>query len=190
MSGLMSISTRYDKSDSKVSINPVNNINVKVHNTPCERPESVKVSSDAHVSERSTEKVSIEENPYGSIRSVTSPDLTVKYKDDINDKIEQYECTIAALKIIITMMRENPLYLNSLILTDDTKLAKLVQLLTRADEVIIDSEDLGANCFAKTYRKVIAIYVIKNGNTKNLKYDYPEVMKELKDIGINTKFVW
>ncbi len=175
MSGLMSISTRYDKSDSKVSINPVNNINVKVQ------------TGEQAPSERSTEKVSIEENPYGS---VTSPDLTVKYKDDINDKIEQYECTIAALKIIITMMRENPLYLNSLILTDDTKLAKLVQLLTRADEVIIDSEDLGANCFAKTYRKVIAIYVIKNGNTKNLKYDYPEVMKELKDIGINTKFVW
>lgn len=175
MSGLMSISTRYDKSDSKVSINPVNNINVKVQ------------TGEHAPSERSTEKVSIEENPYGS---VATPDLTVKYKDDINDKIEQYECTIAALKIIITMMRENPLYLNSLILTDDAKLAKLVRLLTRADEVIIDSEDLGANCFAKTYRKVIAIYVIKNGNTKNLKYDYPEVMKELKDIGINTKFVW
>ena len=176
----MSISAKYDKNDSKVSISPVNNINVKVNNTP----------SETHIGERSVKT----ENPYDQrpeeTRSPYTSDLTVKYKDDVNDKIDQYERTIAALKIIITMMRENPLYLNALILTDDVKLAELVRLLTGADEVIIDAEDIGANCFAKTYRKVIAIYVIKNGNTKNLKYDYPEIMKELKDIGINTKFVW
>jgi hypothetical protein len=197
MSGLMSISAKYDKNDSKVSISPVNNINVKVNNTP----------SETHIGERSvkTEGLDHSNDPYGQrpkdwndpygqrpeeTRSPYTSDLTVKYKDDVNDKIDQYERTIAALKIIITMMRENPLYLNALILTDDVKLAELVRLLTGADEVIIDAEDIGANCFAKTYRKVIAIYVIKNGNTKNLKYDYPEIMKELKDIGINTKFVW
>ena len=25
---------------------------------------------------------------------------------------------------------------------------------------------------------------------KNLKYDFPEITKALKDLGINTKFVW
>jgi len=182
----MSISAKYDKNDSKVSISPVNNINVKVNNTP----------SETHIGERSVKTDGLDHsNPYRpkgpeDSKNPYASDLTVKYKDDVNDKIDQYERTIAALKIIITMMRENPLYLNALILTDDVKLAELVRLLTGADEVIIDAEDIGANCFAKTYRKVIAIYVIKNGNTKNLKYDYPEIMKELKDIGINTKFVW
>ena len=183
----MSISAKYDKNDSKVSISPVNNINVKVNNTP----------SETHIGERSDpyeQHPKDSKDPYGQrpedSKNPYTSDLTVKYKDDVNDKIDQYERTIAALKIIITMMRENPLYLNALILTDDVKLAELVRLLTGADEVIIDAEDIGANCFAKTYRKVIAIYVIKNGNTKNLKYDYPEIMKELKDIGINTKFVW
>ena len=52
----MSISAKYDKNDSKVSISPVNNINVKVNNTP----------SETHIGERSVKT----ENPYAS-------DLTV-----------------------------------------------------------------------------------------------------------------
>ena len=55
----------------------------------------------------------------------------------------------------------------------------------------IDAEDLGSGCCTPhTYRKVHAIYVIKDGNTKNLKYDFPSITKELKDLGINTKIVW
>ena len=96
-----------------------------------------------------------------------------------------------ALKIIIDMMRSNPVLVNKLILADDTKLETLVQLLTDADEVHVDAEDLGSGCFTtNVYRKVNAIYVIKEGSTKNLKYDYPDVTKELKDLGINIKVVW
>ena len=96
-----------------------------------------------------------------------------------------------ALKIIIKMFKENPLYVNSLLLTDDEKLAQLVKLLTAADDVVIDCEDIGGSCTCgpQIYKKVNAIYVIKNGATKNLKYDYPEIMKQLKELGINTKLV-
>ena len=89
------------------------------------------------------------------------------------------------------MMRSNPISVNKLIIADDKKLELLVKLLTNSDEVHIDAEDIGSGCFTtNTYRKVNAIYVIKNGNTKNLKYDYPEVTRELKDLGINIKLVW
>ena len=90
------------------------------------------------------------------------------------------------------MFKDNPLFVNSLLLTDDTKLAQLIKLLTSADEVNIDCDDIGSGCTCgpQTYRKVNAIYVIKDGHTKNLKYDYPDIMKELKELGINVKLVW
>ena len=68
---------------------------------------------------------------------------------------------------------------------------KFIQLLTGADDVQLDADDLGQGCVTKkTYRKIHAIYVIKDNETKNLKYDYPKVMKELTDLGISTKFIW
>ena len=95
------------------------------------------------------------------------------------------------LKTIIDIQRNNPIIYNGYILADDIKLMKFIQLLTFADDVQLDVEDLGQGCLTKkTYRKIHAIYVIKDGETKNLKYDYPRVMKELTDLGISTKFVW
>ena len=43
----------------------------------------------------------------------------------------------------------------------------------------------------RIYRKVNSVYVInENNETLNLKYDYPAVMKTLKDLNISTKFVF
>ena len=89
------------------------------------------------------------------------------------------------------MLRSNPLMYNGYIVADDETLMKFIQLLTFADDVQLDAEDIGQGCISKkTYRKVHAIYVIKDNETKNLKYDYPKVMKELTDLGISCKFVY
>ena len=37
---------------------------------------------------------------------------------------------------------------------------------------------------------VHAIYVIKGGDTKNLKYDFPDVVKELTELCVSTKYVY
>ena len=104
-------------------------------------------------------------------------------------KALQNECDV--LKLIIDMWKNNPLIYQGYIIADDTTLMKFVQLLTSADDVQIDADDLGEGCMTKkTYRKVHAIYVIKDGQTKNLKYDYPQVMKSLREYSISTKLVW
>ena len=101
----------------------------------------------------------------------------------------QNECEV--LKLIIEMWKNNPLLYNGYIIADDATLMKFVQLLTSADDVQIDADDVGEGCLTKkTYRKVHAIYVIKDGQTKNLKYDYPQVMKALREYSISTKLVW
>lgn len=164
MSGVLHVST--NKNQSHVTVNPVNNINVNVGDR------------------------TVESNGLSDLSACASPDLKVKYQENANE-CELLKSENEALKIIIDMMRSNPISVNKLIIADDKKLELLVKLLTNSDEVHIDAEDIGSGCFTtNTYRKVNAIYVIKNGNTKNLKYDYPEVTRELKDLGINIKLVW
>ena len=99
---------------------------------------------------------------------------------------------INVLRIIIELQHANPLIINKYIITDDELLCKLVALLCNAREVHLDAEDIGNGCISKNkYRKVNSIYVInENGDTLNLKYDFPAVMKTLKDLHISTKFVF
>ena len=42
----------------------------------------------------------------------------------------------------------------------------------------------------RTYRKVNAIYLIKDGETKNLKYSYLNIVQELTELHISFKYVW
>ena len=96
-----------------------------------------------------------------------------------------------AHEIIIKMMQENPIYVSQLIIADDVRLAELIKILTDATEVTIDAEVMFTGCWsANEYRRVNAIYIIKDTKTLNLKYDFPEVTKKIKDLGIQTKFVW
>ena len=97
----------------------------------------------------------------------------------------------AVLKLIIDIQHSNPLIVNKYIIADDATLIKLVQLLCNATEVHIDADDIECGCTAKNnYRKVHAIFVVVNGETKNLKYDFSDVMYTLKELHISTKFVF
>ena len=97
----------------------------------------------------------------------------------------------AVLRLIIDIQHSNPLIVNKYIIADDATLIKLVSLLCNASEVHIDAEDVECGCTAKnTYRKVHAIFVVVNGETKNLKYDFSDVMYTLKELHISTKFVF
>ena len=132
----------------------------------------------------------------GTTATTTASDVSVQYDrseaaSEASSALKalQNECDV--LKLIIDMWKNNPLIYQGYIIADDTTLMKFVQLLTSADDVQIDADDLGEGCMTrKTYRKVHAIYVIKDGQTKNLKYDYPQVMKSLREYSISTKLVW
>ena len=98
---------------------------------------------------------------------------------------------IEVLKLIIEIQQSNPLVVNKYIIADDEVLERMISLLCNAEAVQIDAEDLGSGCMTKhVYRKVESIYVTVGGKTLNLKYDFPAVMKTLKDLHISTKFVF
>lgn len=128
----------------------------------------------------------------------TSRDVKVEYSDatatnisELENKIKSLENECAVLKLIIEMWKNNPIIYQGYVIADDETLMKFVQLLTSADDVQIDADDIGQGCISKkTYRKVHAIYVIKGSETQNLKYNYPQVMRALQEYSISTKFVW
>ena len=97
----------------------------------------------------------------------------------------------AVLKLIIDILHNNPMIVNRYIIADDEKLMRMVALLCNATQVHIDADDVGCGCVSKnTYRKVHSIYVVVDGQTKNLKYDFSDVMYTLKEFHISTKYVW
>lgn len=96
-----------------------------------------------------------------------------------------------ALKLILQINKSNPLIINGFIVADDETLARLIGLLTDADQVEIDADDYVAGCVTKnTYRKVNSILVTKNNQLINFKYGFGEANKLLADEKITTKFVY
>lgn len=94
------------------------------------------------------------------------------------------------LEIILLMNKENPLYINKLLVVDDVRLVKLIELMT-GGKVSMDLEVLfNSCCSAEEYKTINCIYVNINGEEKNLKYEFPAVVKYLKEQGISLKFCW
>ena len=185
----LGLTAKVDTQKQVVTVNPVNNINVSVR-SPSEI-QNTATTREITENEQSVQRQLTDET------QVIYPDSGI-YVQPTQENIDKLTADLAeqlnineALKIIIGMYQDNPIFVNKLVLTDDEKLAQLVKLMTNADSVTVDAEDLGSGCCTgNKYRKVNAIYVKHKDTTETLKYDYPKIMQMLKELGINTKIVW
>ena len=140
------------------------------------------------------EKVSYE-NPYESLpeeRDLTTiEDIRNTYKQ-LNETIKEKENIAKALTIMLNLIENNPLVINKLIIAPADVLTELIKLLTSSDEVKFNylfDADVGCSCGANKYVAIDKIYVIKNGETKIMKYDYPDAIQLLDQHRISYKFV-
>ena len=140
------------------------------------------------------EKVSYE-NPYESIpeeRDLTTiEDIRNTYKQ-LNETIKEKENIAKALTIMLNLVENNPLIVNKLIIAPADVLTELIKLLTSSDEVKFNylfDADVGCTCGVNKYVAIDKIYVIKNGETKIMKYDYPDAIQLLDQHRISYKFV-
>jgi hypothetical protein len=164
MTAMINLNHKKEQSQTTINVSPITNVNV-----------GDKLTTTPEIKSRDTE--------------VIYPDdvQVLKSTADYDNLYRENQ----VLKLIIQLMNENPLRIKDHIIADDTVLIQFIKLLTNADDVQIDAEDIGSGCITKNnYCKVNAIYVIKDGDTKNLKYDYPAIIKELNDLKICTKFVF
>ena len=140
------------------------------------------------------ERVSYE-NPYESLpeeRELTTiEDIRNTYKQ-LNETIKEKENIAKALTIMLNLIENNPLIINKLIIAPADVLTELIKLLTSSDEVKFNylfDADVGCSCGVNKYVAIDKIYVIKNGETKIMKYDYPDAIQLLDQHRISYKFV-
>ena len=147
-------------------------------------------TNNVHVRSVKPEYPTVQESESGAV-DVQVDYAGVTVKAEVADILMEKDRQIEVLKLIINILQSNPIIMNKYIVADDEALEKMVKLLTNAESVQIDAEDLGEGCITKkTYRKIHSIYVTKDCKTLNLKYDFPDVMKTLKDLRISTKYCW
>ena len=164
-----------------VGCNPVTNVHIE---NPKEAPTTIRYppvdAAGPQYPVPNSEFVSVAPNAVGSVS---------KFSDDPEkDKLMREN---EVLKLIIQIIQSNPLVVNKYIVADDEGLKKMVGLLCNATEVHLDADDVGVGCISKnTYRKVHAIYVVVKGETLNLKYNFSDVMKTMKDLRISVKYVY
>ena len=164
MASMVHLGVKKTTQDVNINVKPISNINITTTGQP---------TATATTTPTSESVIYPDSNPY-----------TI-------DEVEQLKNQVEMLKLYIEMLQNNPLVVNKYIIVDDEKLIHFIKLLTRADDVQIDADDIGQGCLSsKTYRKIHNIFVIINGQTLNLKYDFPKAMKELIDLKISTKYVW
>ena len=184
MSGLISISATKATNGLKVNVVNTSNINLNKNKT------QTTVSSPRQKQSLRTEEAII---PV-VYQSNTEEEITATTQEETNEseqEILSLSNEVAALKLIIGILQDNPFYVNKFVVADDTVLMEVIKLLTNADDIVMDAEDIVEGWISKKkYRKVNAIYVIKDGETKNLKYSYPNIVQELTELHISFKYVW
>ena len=170
-----------------VGVNPVTNVHVSNNEAQRGSPAVTRVQyPPVQGSSPGGEFVSV--TPQVAMSSFTTDQSAFQSDDPEKSKLLREN---AVLKLIIDIQHNNPIILNKFIIADDATLIKLVALLCNASEVHIDADDIGRGCVSKNiYRKVHAIFVVVDGQTKNLKYDFSDVMYTLKGLHISTKYVF
>ena len=190
MSSMINLKASRKTPTINISANPVTNVHVSnrggdetaqtpkvVYPNPCDAPFPHPIPNGEFVSVAPQQGISSFTNV--SVPSSDNPEIAKLLREN------------AVLKLIIDIQHNNPMVVNKYIIADDEKLMRMVALLCNASEVHIDADDVGCGCVSKnTYRKVHSIYVVVDGQTKNLKYDFSDVMYTLKELHISTKFVW
>ena len=122
-----------------------------------------------------------------------TPTLNSSYTEELNslyNMVNNYETVAQALILIIDIMQSNPLMINKFIVPKETYFRDLICVLTNAEDVDIKRvEEVGCTLSSKKYDLIDDIFVIKDGEPKNLKYAYPEVARLFDRFNISIKMI-
>ena len=131
------------------------------------------------------------ENPYSTTRELSNFNDIKNDYEELKALLKQQEAISRALSIMLNLVEHNPLIINKVIVAPRNVLAELIKLLTSADEVSFKEADpeIGCSFASVKYNVLEKIYVIKNNETFNLKYSFPDVIKIMDEHRISLKLV-
>ncbi|MDR3249528.1 MAG: hypothetical protein LBS95_00400 [Mycoplasmataceae bacterium] len=157
-------------------------VNVVVEQ-PKERDIGAKYGDDVHVYESPPSE---ENQPYENL-------IKRDAELDLEKLIHEKDNIVRALSLIIDIMQNNPLKLNSLIIPSSDTLIELIKLLVDAENVELKYSDIDPDCGCcgsdVNYEIVNQILVTKENEIYNLKYQCPQAISLLEKYKINYKFV-
>ena len=111
---------------------------------------------------------------------------------DLQQVNTQLTSTIDFLKGVINTISDIKLKLgNAIVVTDSDLISLIKSLIPSADEITLNYDDDfdAVCCKSGRYSKISSILAVVDGETKNVKYSYPDVYASLQAYGISTKFV-
>ena len=131
------------------------------------------------------------ENPYSTTRELSNFNDIKNDYEELKALLKQQEAISRALSIMLNLVEHNPLIINKVIVAPRDVLAELIKLLTSAEEVSFKESDPEIRCSLSSvkYNVIEKIYVLKNNETFNLKYSFPDVIKILDEHRISLKLV-
>lgn len=146
----------------------------------------IKVSSDSNKEEREEKEIAVH---YGPENSTDEQTLEQRRRQMLERwKMEKLESEVEFLKMMVEIFRTQDYEMkDGRMVLHAQQLLNLVKLLTGADDVSIDVEEVG--CFNHRMRKITSIYVIKDNESINMKYSDSDNYRKLTDYFVNMKWV-
>ena len=107
-------------------------------------------------------------------------------------QIQDLETKNKFLNLLLTVYQQNPLYINSYVVCPSQLLMEMIKLLTKCDRVdLVLNEDIACGGCTGDDKLIYVskILVVKEDETRELKYSYNDVYSKLIAYGISLKIV-
>ena len=107
-------------------------------------------------------------------------------------QIQDLETKNKFLNLLLTVYQQNPLYINSYVVCPSQLLMEMIKLLTKCDRVdlVLNDEIACGGCTGDDKLIYVSkILVVKEDETRELKYSYNDVYSKLIAYGISLKIV-
>ena len=132
-------------------------------------------------------------NPYSELHEQEQQQQPVQSQqdNDVKELLQYKDNVIEALSALLKIVESNPLVVNKYIVASVDDLSSLIKLLTNAEEVhIYLSDDVECTCVnSVSFSAVEKIYILKDNDTLNFKYSFPDANKILDDHHVSVKLV-
>ena len=134
-----------------------------------------------------------EDNPYANLPNEPAPvntrdiESAMRKTEEISESIEEKNNTIKALTLIIDIIQNNPLLVNKYVVAEIDTLSELIRLITNADEVEIDTDDIECSCTQPKYRIIRRIFIKKQGEIYGIS-QAPVIMRLFDNYKISLNF--
>jgi hypothetical protein len=168
------------------------NLNVHIHNTnklKPERTEHYEGDPDITVIYPEEEKENVyAELEKAAVRDVAAATERVKELEYI---VKEKDNVCQALSLIIDLLQNNPGKINTIVIPSEETLIELIKLLCDCEIVELKKSLPDVECCGTVGNFILvdSIFVTKNDDTFNLKYNCPAVIKILEDHHISYKYI-